>query len=74
MSNIIDVKGVDKSFGGVVANHNITLDVQTGKITGLIGPNGSGKTTLFNSIVGYHPIDSGTIHFDGREISKMRVQ
>ena len=74
MSNIIDVKGVDKSFGGVVANHNITLDVQTGEITGLIGPNGSGKTTLFNSIVGYHPIDSGTIHFDGREISKMRVQ
>ena len=74
MSNIIDVKGVDKSFGGVVANHNITLDVQTGGITGLIGPNGSGKTTLFNSIVGYHPIDSGTIHFDGREISKMRVQ
>ena len=74
MNNIIDVKGVDKYFGGVVANHNITLDVQTGKITGLIGPNGSGKTTLFNSIVGYHPIDSGTIHFDGREISKMRVQ
>ena len=74
MNNIIDVKGVDKYFGGVVANHNITLDVQTGKITGLIGPNGSGKTTLFNSIVGYYPIDSGTIHFDGREISKMRVQ
>ena len=74
MSNIIQVKGVNKSFGGVVANHNITLDVQIGKITGLIGPNGSGKTTLFNSIVGYHPIDSGTIHFDGREISKMRVQ
>ena len=61
MSNIIEVRGVNKSFGGVVANHNISLDVQTGKITGLIGPNGSGKTTLFNSIVGYHPIDSGTI-------------
>ena len=38
-------------------------------ITGLIGPNGSGKTTLFNSIVGYHPIDSGSIRFDGQEIS-----
>ena len=69
MSNIIQVKGVNKSFGGVVANHNISIDVEAGKITGLIGPNGSGKTTLFNSIVGYHPIDSGTIHFDGREIS-----
>ena len=74
MSNIIQVKGLNKSFGGVVANHNISIDVEAGKITGLIGPNGSGKTTLFNSIVGYHPIDSGTIHFDGREISKMRVQ
>ena len=74
MSNIIQVKGVNKSFGGGVANHNISIDVEAGKITGLIGPNGSGKTTLFNSIVGYHPIDSGTIHFDGREISKMRVQ
>ncbi|MDC0152294.1 ATP-binding cassette domain-containing protein, partial [Deltaproteobacteria bacterium] len=63
MRNIIEVRGVNKSFGGVVANHNISMDVQTGKITGLIGPNGSGKTTLFNSIVGYHPIDSGTIQF-----------
>ena len=74
MSNIIQVKGVNKSFGGVVANHNISIDVEAGKITGLIGPNGSGKTTLFNSIVGYHPIDSGTIHFEDREISQLRVQ
>jgi len=74
IKNIIEVKGVNKSFGGVVANHNISLDVITGEITGLIGPNGSGKTTLFNSIVGYHPIDSGSIQFGGLEISKMRVQ
>ena len=45
-----------------------------GRITGLIGPNGSGKTTLFNSIVGYHPIDSGSIKFEGTEISQLRVQ
>ncbi|MDP6656660.1 MAG: ABC transporter ATP-binding protein [SAR324 cluster bacterium] len=74
MRNIIEVRGVNKSFGGVVANHDISLDVQTAKITGLIGPNGSGKTTLFNSIVGFHPIDSGTIQFGGHEISKIRVQ
>ena len=53
MSHIIDVSGVSKSFGGVVANHNVSLSVKTGTITGLIGPNGSGKTTMFNSIVGY---------------------
>ena len=74
MSALIEVKGVSKAFGGVVANQDVSLEVPKGRITGLIGPNGSGKTTLFNSIVGYHPIDSGSIRFEGREISKMRVQ
>jgi branched-chain amino acid transport system ATP-binding protein len=70
---IIQVRDVTKTFGGVVANHAISLDVPAGRITGLIGPNGSGKTTLFNSIAGTHPIDSGSIAFEGREISKLRV-
>jgi ABC-type branched-subunit amino acid transport system ATPase component len=75
MSNaIIEVENVTKSFGGVVANRAVSLTVPRGGITGLIGPNGSGKSTLFNSIVGYHAIDSGSIRFNGREISKMRVQ
>jgi ABC-type branched-subunit amino acid transport system ATPase component len=74
MTTIIDVSSVSKSFGGVVANKEVSLSVNTGAITGLIGPNGSGKTTLFNSIVGYHPIDSGSIQFEGREISKLSVQ
>ena len=69
----LEVKGVSKSFGGVIANDNIDLSVTKGRIIGLIGPNGSGKTTLFNSIVGYHPIDNGSIRFEGREISSMRV-
>ena len=73
MSGIIDVSGVSKSFGGVKANLDVSLSVKEGGITGLIGPNGSGKTTMFNSIVGYHPIDSGSIKFQGREISKMQV-
>ena len=71
--SIIDVSNVSKSFGGVKANTDISLTVEQGGITGLIGPNGSGKTTLFNSIVGYHPIDSGSIKFEGQEISDMRV-
>ena len=70
----IEVSNVSKSFGGVVANRDVSLKVVPGKITGLIGPNGSGKTTLFNSIVGYHPIDAGSIKFEGREISRLRVQ
>jgi len=75
MSNlIIDVRGVSKAFGGVKANIDVSMRVERGGITGLIGPNGSGKTTLFNSIVGYHPIDGGSIKFEDQEISKMNVQ
>ncbi len=74
MSNIIEVSGVSKAYGGVVANHQVSMEVPEGRITGLIGPNGSGKTTLFNSIVGYHPVDEGSIKFEGKEISKLGVQ
>ncbi len=72
-ASLIEVRQVSKAFGGVQANRDISLSVAEGRITGLIGPNGSGKTTLFNSIVGYHPIDAGSITFEGREISKLRV-
>ncbi len=74
MNALIEIKGVSKAFGGVIANKAIDMDVPEGRITGLIGPNGSGKTTLFNSIVGYHPIDEGSIKFESQEISDMRVQ
>ena len=73
MAETIEIRNVSKSFGGVRANTDVSMDVREGRITGLIGPNGSGKTTLFNSIVGYHPIDGGSIRFEGQEISKMRV-
>ena len=73
MSALLEVREVSKAFGGLVANHEISLSVESGEIVGLIGPNGSGKTTLFNSIVGYHPVDGGSIRFEGREISRLRV-
>ena len=74
MSSIIEVQGVSKAYGGVIANKEVSISVKQGGITGLIGPNGSGKTTLFNSVVGYHPIDAGSIKFEGKEISKLPVQ
>jgi ABC-type branched-subunit amino acid transport system ATPase component len=70
---ILEVQHVRKSFGGVVANKDVSLAVPPGKIYGLIGPNGSGKTTLFNSVVGQHPVDAGSIRFEGREITRLRV-
>lgn len=73
MTEQLAVRDVTKTFGGVVANERVSLSVPEGSIVGLIGPNGSGKTTLFNSIVGYHPIDAGSITFEGEEISHLRV-
>ena len=71
--SILEVNNVSKFFGGVKANEDISLTVEQGSIVGLIGPNGSGKTTLFNSIVGTHPIDKGSIKFDGTEVSELPV-
>ncbi len=70
---ILEVNQVYKYFGGVKANENISLSVEQGTIVGLIGPNGSGKTTLFNSIVGTHPIDKGSIKFEGKEVSELPI-
>ena len=71
--SILEVNQVYKYFGGVKANEDISLSVEQSSIVGLIGPNGSGKTTLFNSIVGTHPIDKGSIKFDGKEVSELPV-
>ncbi|MDZ7713251.1 MAG: ABC transporter ATP-binding protein [Rhodovibrio sp.] len=73
MSPLLEVNHVSKAFGGVQANQDISLQVADGEIVGIIGPNGSGKTTLFNSIVGYHPIDQGSIKFADEELSRLRV-
>ncbi len=70
---LLEVRNLTKSFGGIVAHKDISISVPAGGLVGLIGPNGSGKTTLFNSIVGYHPIGAGSVEFDGREISRLRV-
>jgi branched-chain amino acid transport system ATP-binding protein len=73
MTAQLALENVSKSFGGIRANQDISLAVPDGAIVGLIGPNGSGKTTLFNSIVGYHPVDNGSIKFEGLEITRLRV-
>jgi ABC-type branched-subunit amino acid transport system ATPase component len=73
MAGLLELRNVSKRYSGIVANKEVSLSVPAGGIVGLIGPNGSGKTTLFKSIVGYHPIDAGSITFDGREISHLRV-
>jgi branched-chain amino acid transport system ATP-binding protein len=68
---LLRIDSLSKSFGSVAANRAISLDVPRGTIAGLIGPNGSGKTTLFSLIAGNQAPDSGTIHFDGSDITTL---
>lgn len=66
---LLEVKNLVKEFGGVIANADISLELQEGDIVGLIGPNGAGKTTLFNCIAGYYKPTSGKVFFEGRDIT-----
>jgi branched-chain amino acid transport system ATP-binding protein len=66
---LLDVNDVSKSFGGVGAVSNVSLTLNQGEIVGLIGPNGAGKSTLFNLVSGVLKPQSGTISFDGRDIT-----
>jgi branched-chain amino acid transport system ATP-binding protein len=65
---MLEVKSVHKSFGGLMAVNDCSLNVREGSITGLIGPNGAGKTTLFNIITGFYKPDIGEIYFSGERI------
>ena len=67
--NAIELQGITKTFGSVVANDHINLEVRRGEILALLGENGSGKTTLMNMISGiYHP-DEGIIKVNGKEVT-----
>ncbi len=66
---ILQVNGISKRFGGLLALSKVTFDLPKGQILGLIGPNGAGKTTLFNAINGVYPPDSGKIIFLGEDVT-----
>ena len=66
---MLEVRELSKSFGGLKAVDQASLDVRQGEIVGLIGPNGAGKTTLFASIAGFHPPDAGRVVFEGKDIT-----
>jgi branched-chain amino acid transport system ATP-binding protein len=71
MPGLLEVDGLTKSFGGLLAVSNMSLAVSPGEVLGLIGPNGSGKTTLLNLIAGTLRCDAGSIRIGGEDVSRL---
>ncbi len=68
----LEVRGLTKRFGGIVANRDISFAVRAGELVGVIGPNGAGKSTLFDLLTGFTRPDAGTVRIDGRETTRLR--
>lgn len=66
---MLEIRNLYKRFGGIHAVEDVSLTIAQGSITGLIGPNGAGKTTLFNVIAGHYAPDSGSVRFEGQDIT-----
>ncbi|MFO1150559.1 MAG: ABC transporter ATP-binding protein [Alsobacter sp.] len=72
MSDVLEVMGVTKRFGGITAVDDVSFSVAEGEILGIIGPNGSGKSTLFNCVLGQLAPSSGEVRVDGRPVTGLR--
>lgn len=68
MNPLLEVRGVDKSFGPVQVLHDVAFSAYSGEVTALVGDNGAGKSTLVKCVGGIHPIDGGEILFDGAPV------
>jgi branched-chain amino acid transport system ATP-binding protein len=69
---LLNVQGITKQFGGLVAVHDFSVSMDPGQIFALIGPNGAGKTTAFNVISGFYKPNAGSITFNNENITKLR--
>ena len=69
--SVLEVRGVTKNFGSLVAVRDVSIAVERGELRAVIGPNGAGKTTFFNLISGFFPPSAGSIVFDGRDITRV---
>jgi branched-chain amino acid transport system ATP-binding protein len=69
--NVLEISNVSKRFGNLIAVRDVSLDVAKGELCAIIGPNGAGKTTFFNLISGFFPPTSGSIVFDGHDITSL---
>ena len=70
---MLEIRGLSKSFGGIVVAEAIDLELRPGRVLGLIGPNGAGKTSLFNLVSGIYPADAGTVALGGRRLDGLAL-
>lgn len=68
---LLELYSVTKRFGGLLAVHGVSLEIDAGQLVGIVGPNGSGKTTLFNVISGVYFPEEGRVVFDGKDITRL---
>ena len=73
-ATLLESQGLTMKFGGVVALNELSMEIRTGEVLGLLGPNGSGKTTFFNVVTGIYEPSAGKITFVGEDITQMRPQ
>ncbi len=71
--NLLEVKGLTKRFGGIVAVNSASFDVGKNEVVGLIGPNGAGKSTLVQLLMGIIKSDSGEVRFNGKDITRLKA-
>ena len=71
-TTLLDVRGVTKRYGGLIANSNISFQVGYGELVGIIGPNGAGKSTLFDLVTGFQPADEGQVLLEGESVTRLR--
>ncbi len=70
---LVEIRGIEKYFGGVAALQGVDFSVNGSEVVGLIGPNGAGKSTLFNIISGFFPPSSGKVIFKGEDITGLKA-
>ena len=70
-SPILELSNINKSFGHVQANKDVTLKINKGTIHGIVGENGAGKSTLMSIVYGFYQADSGTISINGKKINNI---
>ena len=68
---MLEVRGIDVRYGAATALRGVSIDVAAGELVCVVGPNGAGKSTLINAIAGMHPVASGTLSFEGRDLTRL---